>query len=183
MKQRYEDGQTGNYLRKMTREDTADIVRWRNSEAVRKNFIYRGAFTPEGHENWIRTMVDTGKVVQFIICDTASGGALGSVYIRDIDRESRRAEYGIFIGQPEARGRGVGTAAARLMLHYCFEEEGLHRVFLRALAENGQALRSYEKAGFVQEGRFHDHVFLDGSFRDVIFMGAVNPAEQPGNED
>lgn len=180
MKQRYEDVQAGIYLRSMTYDDTDDIVRWRNSDAVRKNFIYRGTFTREGHENWIRTMVETGKVVQLIICDIASGKALGSVYIRDIDREHRKAEYGIFIGEADARGRGVGTATAKLMLRYCFEEEKLHRVFLRALAENRQAIRSYEKAGFVQEGCFHDDVFLDGGFRDVVFMGAVNPAERAG---
>lgn len=177
MRRQYEDAQAGIYLRSMTCDDTDYIVEWRNSEAVRKNFIYRGAFTREGHENWIRTMVETGKVVQFIICDLNSDKPLGSVYIRDIDRTHRKAEYGIFIGEAGARGRGVGTAAAKLMLRYCFEEEELHRVFLRALADNRQAIRSYEKAGFVQEGCFHDDVFLDGAFQDVVFMGAVNPRE------
>lgn len=173
MKERYEDARTGIYLRGMTYDDTDDIVRWRNSDAVRRNFIYRGTFTVEGHENWIRTMVETGKVVQFIICDLNSHKPLGSVYIRDIDRTHGRAEYGIFIGEEDARSRGVGTAAAKLMLRYCFEEEGLHRIFLRVLAENGRAIRSYEKAGFVREGCFHDHVFLDGEYRDVVFMGAL----------
>ena len=150
MKQ-YIDEQAGIYLRLMTYEDTENIVNWRNSDAVRKNFIYQALFTRESHENWIRTMVETGKVVQMIICENDTDRPVGSVYIRDIDKTHQKAEYGIFIGEPQARGKGYGTAAARLMIKYCFEKLKLHRLFLRVYAENIQAIRSYEKAGFVKE--------------------------------
>lgn len=102
---------------------------------------------------------------------------LGSVYIRDIDRTHHKAEYGIFIGEPDARGRGIGTAAAKLMLRYCFEEEKLHRVYLRAFADNLQAVRSYEKAGFVREGLLREDVCIDGEYRDIIWMAALNPGK------
>lgn len=169
----YRDEAVGIYLRRMTYEDTDLIVAWRNSDAVRKNFIYQELFTRESHENWIRTKVETGDVVQMIICDIATDMPLGSVYIRDIDRKHQKAEYGIFIGEALARGRGVGTAAARLMLRYCFEEEKLHRVYLRALSGNQAAVRSYEKAGFVKEGLLKDDVYIDGKFVDIIWMAAV----------
>lgn len=167
----YRDIGAGIYLRLMTYEDTDLIVAWRNSDAVRKKFIYQELFTREGHEHWIRTMVETGRVVQMMICDLASDRPLGSVYIRDIDRQHNKAEYGIFIGEDSARGRGVGTAAAELMLRYCFEEEGLHRVYLRVFADNIQAVRSYEKAGFVREGLLRDDVRIDGEYRDIVWMG------------
>ena len=167
----YRDSGAGIYLRMMTYEDTDCIVAWRNSDAVRKNFIYQELFTREGHEHWIRSMVETGRVVQMIICDITTDSPLGSVYIRDIDRQHDKAEYGIFIGEASARGRGVGTAAARLMLRYCFEEAGLHRVYLRALADNVQAIRSYEKAGFVREGLLKGDVRIDGVYRDIVWMG------------
>ncbi len=169
----YRDETAGIFLRLMTAADTDLIVAWRNKDAVRKNFIYQELFTREGHENWIRTRVETGQVVQMIICDDATGKPLGSVYIRDIDREHNKAEYGIFIGEDDARGRGIGTAAAKLMLRYCFEEEGLHRVYLRAFADNLQAIRSYEKAGFAREGLLRDDVRIGGEYRDIQWMAAV----------
>ncbi len=181
--QYFRDTEAGIYLRLMTYDDTDRIVAWRNSDAVRKNFIYQALFTRQSHENWIRTHVETGDVVQLIICNLADDKPLGSVYIRDIDRHHNKAEYGIFIGEAEARGRGVGTAAAKLMLRYCFEEEQLHRVYLRALSENGQAIRSYEKAGFQREGLLRDDVCIDGKYRDIVWMAAVNSANDREDEE
>ncbi|MBQ8822439.1 MAG: GNAT family N-acetyltransferase, partial [Lachnospiraceae bacterium] len=152
---KYIDEKAGIYLRPITYEDTENIVTWRNSDAVRKNFIYQALFTKEGHENWMRTMVETGKVVQMMICEVEGDRPVGSVFVRDIDKQHNKGEYGIFIGGDGCRGRGLGTAAAKLMIAYAFEEIKLHRLFLRVLADNKQAIGSYEKAGFVQEAYLH----------------------------
>lgn len=175
MTENYRDERAGIYLRLMTAEDTDKIVAWRNTDAVRKNFIYQELFTREVHENWVRTQVETGRVVQTIICDIRTDKPLGSVYIRDIDRKHNKAEYGIFIGEPDARERGIGTAAAKLMLKYGFEEEKLHRIYLRVLSDNMQAIGSYENAGFVREGYLKDDVCIDGKYRDIVWMAAISP--------
>ena len=170
----YRDEDAGICLRLMTAEDTDRIITWRNRDAVRKNFIYQELFTKKGHESWVRNKVETGQAVQMIICDLLTDTPFGSVYIRDIDRVHNKAEYGIFIGEDGARGRGVGTAAARLMLRYCFEEEKLHRIYLRVYSDNLQAIRSYEKAGFAREGLLRDDVRIDGKYRDIQWMAAVS---------
>ena len=170
------------YLRKMEYSDTERIVKWRNSDAVRNNFIYQELFTKKSHENWVRTMVETGKVDQLIIClknpDGENEIPVGSVYIRDIDRNHNKAEYGIFIGEEDARGKGIGSQAATLMLRYCFKELKLHRLFLRVFADNKQAIRSYEKAGFVQEAYLKDDVRIQGAYRDIVLMGMINPEDE-----
>ena len=160
-------------LRPITREDTGRIVAWRNNPEVMKNFIFRQPFTRELHENWLATKVDTGKVIQYIIVDKETGRSVGSVYFRDIDPENESAEYGIFIGEESARGKGLGTETARLFTDFGFAGLHLHRISLRVLAENTAARRSYEKAGFVQEGIFRDMELLDGAYRDVVFMAKL----------
>ena len=165
------------YLRPMTEADTDLIVNWRNKDAIRKNFIYQLPFTRESHQNWVRTMVNTGKVVQMMICLTENDAAVGSVYIRDIDLVHHKGEYGIFIGEDAARGIGIGTEAAKLMARYAFEELKLHKLFLRVFADNPQAIRSYEKAGFRQEAYCRDDVCIDGVYRDMVFMAMINTTE------
>lgn len=160
-------------IRPITRQDAADVIRWRNSPQVQQHFIDRRPFTPEGQECWMASQVDPGHVAQFIIELLPEKRPVGSVYLRDIDPQHRKAEYGIFIGEDDARGHGCGTKAARLILQYAFETLGLHRVFLRVLADNPAAAASYRKAGFVQEGCFRDDVFVGGKYVDVIFMSIL----------
>lgn len=172
-------------LRPITDADTDHIVNWRNTPSVMQNFIFRQKFTPEMHRNWLATKVATGQVVQYIIEEKATGRPVGSVYYRDVDHGNHSAEYGIFIGEPDARGKGFGTETARLFTEFGFRQLGLHRISLRLLAENLPARRSYEKAGFVLEGTFRDMVLLDGRYRDVVFMArlAKTPADAARGEE
>ena len=66
-----------------------------------------------------------------------------------------------------------GTETARLFTQFGVDTLHLHRISLRVLAENTAARRSYEKAGFVQEGVFRDMELLDGAYRDVVFMAKL----------
>lgn len=111
---------------------------------------------------------------------------IGSVYLRDIDREAGTAEYGVFIGEEDALGRGYGTAAAKLMLEYGFEKLELKKIFLRFVEGNAGAWKSYEKAGFrMIEGR-RETVSLEQGEREVFFMeterGAWESEKRLGSE-
>lgn len=157
------------HIRPITSEDTEKIVAWRNREFVRKNFIYQELFTEDGHRAWLREQVEPGHVAQFIIC-VEGLGEIGSVYLRDIDREQKTAEYGIFIGEEAALGCGYGTQAARLALDYGFGTLGLAHIFLRFLEDNPRAGRSYEKAGFYRIENKRETVNLEQGMRGVLFM-------------
>ena len=173
------------HIRPITPDDTASVVAWRNKDFVRKNFIYQKPFTKEGHLTWLREQVEPGHVAQFIIC-LEDGTSIGSVYLRDIDREKKTAEYGVFIGEKKALSQGYGTQAARLMLAYGFGTLGLEKIFLRFLEDNVGAQKSYEKAGFrmIQDRR--ESVCLEQGTRGVLFMeterSAWENAISPGME-
>ena len=164
-------------LRPITDADTEDIVRWRNDPEVWKYFLFREPFTPEMHRDWLKNKVETGKVIQYIIVERASGKSVGSVYFRDVDEKNESAEYGIFIGEARARSRGLGTETARLFTAFGLNVLRLHRISLKVLGDNNVARRSYEKAGFQTEGVFRDYVKLDGKFTDVVFMARLAEEE------
>ena len=169
-------------LRPITPADTPLIVRWRNSDFVRNNFLYRGEFTEEIHRHWLETKVTTGEVMQFIIEHEGNGNKfpVGSVYLRDIDKENSSAEFGIFIGEESALGKGIGTESAKLILDFAHNKLGLHRVFLRLLADNVSAYKAYRKAGFVSEGIFRDMKLIDGKYKDIMFMSSIKPEYNGG---
>lgn len=160
-------------LRPISYEDTDDIVRWRNRNAVRNNFIFREQFTKDIHEKWMKEKVAKKQVYQFIIIEKKTNKKIGSVYLRDVDSANQKCEFGIFIGEEEFLGRGLGTEAAKLILHFAFEELRVNKVFLRLLAENQRAYKSYLKVGFKEEGMSRQDVLIDGLFHDVIFMSIL----------
>lgn len=168
------------YLKPISPADTQNIIRWRNKENVRKNFLDQRLFTVEGHTRWLNTMVNTGKVVQFIIYEKGTDTPVGSVFLRDIDYSNSKAEYGIFIGEDSARGKGIGTSAAELIIEYGFTELNLHKIFLRVLADNTSAVKSYLKAGFKQEAYLKDEVLIDGEYKDIILMAVINDNKKEG---
>lgn len=163
------------YLKSITSADTENIIRWRNKDNVRKYFLDQRPFAVEGHTNWLENVVNAGKAVQFVIYEKNGDFPVGSVFLRDIDYQNRKAEYGIFIGEDSARGKGIGTEAAKSIVQYGFSELKLHKIFLRVLADNKGAIKSYENAGFVQEAYLKDEVFLNGEYRDIVLMALINP--------
>ncbi len=166
------------YLRPITMSDTEDIVRWRNQEDVRSRFIYQEDFTRESHIQWLETKVNSGEVVQMIICEKESNRAIGSAYFRDIDRVHNKAEYGLFIGESDCRIKGIGYEVTSLMLKYGFTVLKLHRIIGRVLSDNVISLKSAIKAGMVQEGLFVDDVCIHGCYKDVYMLAAINHYEE-----
>ena len=164
-------------LRPITEADTDNIVRWRNNPEVLQFFIFREPFTRQMHENWLKTRVATGQVIQYIIEEKGSGRSVGSVYFRDVDQKNESAEYGIFIGEDDARGKGFGSETAKLFTDFGMDVLGIHRISLRLIGSNKAARRSYERAGFDMEGVFADMVKLDGQFTDIVFMAKLKEEE------
>ena len=165
-------------IRPVTEADTDRIIAWRNAPSVMAHFIYRTPLTRKAHLNWLHNRVETGEVAQFVIYDGET--AVGSVYLRDIDRSNQKCEYGIFIGDDNCRGKGIGTAAAKLALAYAFEQLQMNRVYLRVFADNTRAIKSYEKVGFRYEGTFRQDVMIDGVGEDIVFMAILREDWEKG---
>ena len=95
---------------------------------------------------------------------------MGSVYFRDIDKEKKFAEYGIFIGEDDAISKGYGNETAILALTYAKVNIGLKKVFLKAFARNEVAIKSYSNAGFVKTKDLAQVECSDGQKSDMILM-------------
>lgn len=58
-------------------------------------------------------------------------------------------------------------------MDYLFDTLGMHRHSLQASAENAQALRAYEKVGFIDEGVVRKTHLRDGEWQDTVMKGVL----------
>lgn len=168
------------YLRPITTsmEDTMNIIKWRNSSVVRPYFIHQESFTVEGHMQWLENVIIPEKGHQFIVCKKENGKPIGSIFFRDIDHKHRKAEQGLFLGEEQEKGKGIGCEILMLLSDYGFKTLNFHKVSARVLAENTASLRCHLKAGFVKEGVFREEVIINGEYKDVVWLAKYNPLER-----
>ena len=109
----------------------------------------------------------------FLLRTLADDRLIGFVNL-DIDAWTHgEAWVGIALGEREDWGKGYGTDAMRVILRYAFTELNLHRVSLNVFEYNPRAIRSYEKAGFLAEGRRRQALNRGGRRWDIIHMGIL----------
>ena len=68
----------------------------------------------------------------------------------------------------EARGRGIGTRAQRLLAAYLFANTMVNRIDAYTDVTNTAEQRALEKAGFTREGVLRSAQFRDGGFHDIV---------------
>jgi RimJ/RimL family protein N-acetyltransferase len=113
---------------------------------------------------------DSADKVAFVV--DLDGKAVGGASLFNFDALARHAEAGITL-LPSARGRGIGPAAIAQLVEFGFVRRNLRRIHLQAIASNTAAIRAYEKAGFVTEGRLRQHAWVRGRYDDIVLMGIL----------
>lgn len=101
------------------------------------------------------------------------GKLIGQCALFAFDDVSRCCELGITIGDKSYWGRGYGRDTVRTLLDYAFHLLNLRRVFLAVNGNNDRAIRAYRSCGFVEEGRLRAHVWNNGAYVDLVYMGIL----------
>jgi len=109
----------------------------------------------------------------FVIRALDDDRPIGLVDLAGVNGLHGEAWVGIGIGDRAKWGQGYGTDAMCVVLRYAFMELNLHRVTLGVYENNARAIRSYEKAGFVVEGRVRQEMQRDGKRWDALYMGIL----------
>jgi len=127
-------------------------------------------------ENWVHGRADDWENDRqwcFVIVDQ-HGGFLGGCGLHRLDLLNATAELGYWV-RSSAAGRGIATAATRLLTDWAFTERDLHRIEILASVENSPSQRVAEKAGFIREGVLHQRLKLHGRWHDCLLSALVKP--------
>lgn len=162
------------YLRPIEEKDSELIVKWRNQENVRRYFFYQKDFTLEGQKQWYETKVKTGEVYQFIVCDAENEKPIGCTYIQGFNEDRTAAESGIFIGENEVRGRGVGKEALALTAKFAFDELGLEKLNARAFEGNKASVNAHLGTGYRITDSIEQEIIPSKELVETVLMELIN---------
>lgn len=113
---------------------------------------------------------DLEDTVQLGIHEMETGKIIGLVEFMNISSIGRSAEIGISIGESEERNQGFGREALELMLEFGFRTLNFHSIYLTVVDGNARGMHLYESIGFKEAGRLREHRFVNGIYRDVLYM-------------
>jgi len=117
----------------------------------------------------------TGANLVFAQIDTASGRAVGTTRLMNIDTANRRTEIGgTWLGRAWQR-TPINTEAKYLLLRHAFETWGCIRVEFKTDALNEPSRQAILRLGAKEEGRLRKHMITaTGRVRDSLYFSITD---------
>jgi ribosomal-protein-alanine N-acetyltransferase len=168
-------------LRPLERADlNQTYLGWLNDPEVTR-YMETGTFpsSMQELEKFYEGVTESKNQVMFAIADRKSRRHIGNIKLGPINWVHRNAILGIMIGEKSLWGKGLGEEATRLMADYAFQRLNLNRITLGVFAEHKSAVLCYEKLGFRVEGRIRQDFFLEGEYKDRLWMGLLRSEFKP----
>ena len=155
-------------LVRVSLDDKASLREWRNDPSVSKWMYTNHQIVEEEHNSWFDAMLaDASKLYWKIVAD---GVAVGSVFLTGVSSQGSSCEWGMYLADMNARGKGVAQAACALSFRYAFNELVVDVVKCEAVAQNENAIGLYESVGYVRTGLQTDAVKRGDEMLSVVTL-------------
>lgn len=120
-----------------------------------------------------RSRAVNGEGVSQAIVEVDSDRAVGLMWVA-LRPQRQVGGLGYWV-VPPARGRGVATAAVRLVVPWASEELGLRRLEAWVEPDNLPSQCVLRSAGFQQEGRLRNFLSIEGRSSDALVYSVIGP--------
>ncbi|MFX0074813.1 MAG: GNAT family N-acetyltransferase, partial [Candidatus Hermodarchaeota archaeon] len=149
------------------------FLKWFNDPEITQYLIMYKPITRDWEEEWFDVLKHKEDSVYFSILLLDSEKVIGNCAIHDINSKNRKCSCGITIGEKEYHSKGYGTEAMKMLVKYAFDTLNMNRIELTVYDFNIRAYKSYQKAGFIEEGRKRQARYHNGKYYDEIIMGIL----------
>jgi len=138
-------------------EDIEQVRQWRNSDRILKTTVSNNKITKEQQVAWFSRLGVKDYYFKIIFKNKFIG-----VASLKFNSDNNTYDPGVFIGDDEYEGAGIGFAAAVLLSLFGFECLNLETVTARILKTNFSAIRMNKQLGYVlsNEGSEFDEYLL-----------------------
>jgi RimJ/RimL family protein N-acetyltransferase len=158
-------------IRKFEKRDIPNKIMWINDDRNNKYLHYDLPLEYEKTCRWFEAIKEKTNRYDAVI--EVDGIPVGLIGLLSIDEKNRKAEYYIIIGSHEYKGKGIATAASKLILKYGFDQLGLNKIYLFTEIENITAQKLFEKIGFKKEGLLKKDLIHNGRKIDRYVYGLL----------
>jgi RimJ/RimL family protein N-acetyltransferase len=148
-------------------------LHWVNDAAMMRLLGRAARVDSDEHQRWFQGLQHRSDCRYFSVETIDGGRHVGNIWLWDINATDRKAEVRILFGDENARGRGYGSEAIRLLADLAFDTMGLHRLFAYVFSINPRAKRAFEKAGFRSEGVLRQDRRVGDEYVDVYLLGQL----------
>ncbi|MDQ0207440.1 GNAT family N-acetyltransferase [Alkalicoccobacillus murimartini] len=161
------------YLRKLKPDDLSHIYESFDYEEILYMTGTKKTFTFKQVQKHYEKCIEDDSRYDFAICLSENDELIGDLSIVDIEEDNHKAVFRISLHRIDVAGKGYGTEAAKQAVAFAFEELKLNRLQLEVYSHNLRGYHSYKKAGFIEEGRLRQSLYMNGQYSDEVIMSVL----------
>ena len=160
-------------MRPLERSDASHILALASAAEIAENTFVPHPYPPEAAMEFVnktreRWRYDEGFT--FAIIDKGANEFVGAMGIHP--KQHHTAEVGYWIGKP-FWGRGLATAALRLIIQFGFEQLELNRIQAGHFRQNTASGRVMQKANMRYEGVQRQGMRHHEEYKDVVYYAIL----------
>ena len=161
-------------MRTLVPADVAPVFELASAREIAENTFVPHPYSREAAQEFVdrvREQWSTDEAYVFAIVDKASDAFVGVMGIHP-EATHNSATVGYWIGKP-FWGRGIATAALRLLIRFGFEQLELNRIEAGHLDHNAASGRVMQKANMRCEGRRRQSQLHRGKYKDAVWYAII----------
>lgn len=152
-------------LRPITEDDLNMVLRWRNSEDVRRFMLNDHIITQKEHADWYQSISNDPSCESHIA--EFRGKPIGVISITDIRRKDGTCTWGMYIGE-DMRNSGIGVLMQIHAIDRMVRYHRVRKIWGETLESNRRLILMHKRFGFEEEGILKKHVGRGDKYEDVI---------------
>jgi len=122
-------------------------------------------------QNYVKLSSGSEQIV-WAICHIQDGH-IGNVVLHEISFINRNADFAILVGDRRHWAKGVGYLVSKTLFEHAFQKLNLHKIYCATAQTNAAMINLAKKLSMIEEGRWREHVYLNGKYVDLIAFGVL----------
>lgn len=126
---------------------TIELLRnWRNQDFVLEQMEFREIISKEAQEQWFEKIKNDSNFEYYIF--SIENEAIGLVNLAGINKKTKTATVGLFIGNARFIGTGIAFDASHFIIKRAFKDLKLEKLFAKVKNSNSVAIQYNAILGF-----------------------------------